>query len=86
MNVTGTKTLSVRALAGELGRRLGNAPRFEGAEAADALLSSASLLAGTLGPPAMPLETMLDWVADWIAAGRPVLGKPTHFETRDGAF
>jgi hypothetical protein len=29
---------------------------------------------------------MLDWVAEWIAAERPLLGKPTHFDVRDGAF
>jgi hypothetical protein len=29
---------------------------------------------------------MIDWVADWIARGAPMLGKPTHFEERDGTF
>jgi hypothetical protein len=29
---------------------------------------------------------MLDWVADWIREQRPLLGKPTKFEARDGAF
>ena len=32
------------------------------------------------------IEHMLDWVAQWVGAGKPLLGKPTHFETRDGAF
>ena len=34
----------------------------------------------------LPLETMIDWVADWVGRGQPSLGKPTHFETRDGKY
>jgi len=88
VNVTGTRVLSVRSLAEELGKRLGKVPRFEGSEARDALLSDASRMVELLGASVetMPLDRMLDWVADWIAAGRPTLGKPTHFEARDGAF
>ena len=86
LNVSGGATLSVRALAEALGERLGTPPRFDGAEASDALLSDTSLFRATLGEPAMPLTRMLDWVAEWVRDGRPVLGKPTHFETRDGAF
>ena len=29
---------------------------------------------------------MIDWVADWVARGGASLGKPTHFETRDGKY
>ena len=38
------------------------------------------------GPPSVPLEAMLDWVADWVAHDGPSLGKPTKFEVRDGTF
>jgi nucleoside-diphosphate-sugar epimerase len=86
VNVTGEEALPVRELARELGRRLGREPRFEGAEAHDALLSETSRMRSLLAPPEMPLDRMLDWVADWTHAGRPLLGKPTHFETRDGSF
>lgn len=86
VNVSGAATLSVRMLANELGRRLGVEPRFAGAEAPDALLSDTSRFRELLGEPEMPLEQVLDWVAEWVRAGRPLLGKPTHFETRDGAF
>lgn len=86
LNVTGPETLSVRALALALGRRLGREPRFEGAEQPDALLSDTARMTATLGPPEMPLDRMLDWVAQWVRDDRPLLDRPTHFEVRDGAF
>lgn len=86
LNVTGRDTLSVRTLATALGGRLGRQPTFSGSEASDALLSDTSVMREKFGEPEMPVETMLDWVADWVGADRPLLGKPTHFETRDGAF
>jgi dTDP-4-dehydrorhamnose reductase len=85
-NVTGREVLSVRALATELGRRLGRGPIFQGTEAPDALLSNAARMHAELSAPEMPLGTMLDWTAEWVASGKPLLGKPTKFDVRDGAF
>ena len=85
-NVTGRDVLSVRTLATEIGKRLGKEPRFAGAEAADALLSNAERMHAELGAPEVPLHAMLDWTAEWVAAGRPLLGKPTKFDVRDGTF
>jgi hypothetical protein len=39
-----------------------------------------------LGAPETTLDTMLDWAAEWVKAERPLLGKATHFEARDGKF
>lgn len=86
MNVTGPEHLRVRDLAEALGRRLGRTPRYEGAEGDDALLSDTARMRTMCEAPATPLDTMLDWTAEWVAAGRPLLGKPTKFERRDGAF
>jgi len=86
VNVTGEEPTPVRWLAAELGARLGREPMFGSAEAADALLSDTARYRELLGGADMPLSTMLDWAAEWVRAGRPLLGKPTHFETRDGAF
>lgn len=86
VNVTGAEALSVRALATALGDRLGRAPRFEGTERPDALLSDTSRMRESFAAPEMSLDTMLDLVADWTRAGKPTLGKPTHFEEREGRF
>jgi len=86
VNVTGETRLSVRSLAEELGRRLGRPPTFEGEERADALLSNTTRMHERFASPEMPLDRMLDLVADWVGHGGPLLGKPTHFETRDGRF
>ena len=86
INCTGPETLSVRWLAGELGRRLGVEPKITGQEASTALLSDATRASALFGYPQVPLGRMLDWVADWVAAERPSLNKPTRFEVRDGSF
>jgi hypothetical protein len=70
----------------QLGERLGIAPRFVGSESGDALLSDTTRMREHFAPPEVPLDHMLDWVAEWVRADRLLIGKPTHFEARDGAF
>jgi nucleoside-diphosphate-sugar epimerase len=86
LNVTGPERLSVRDLGERFGRLMGKPVRFTGSEAADALLSNAAEAVRRYGPPAVGLDLMMQWIARWIAAGGPTLGKPTHFEVRDGKF
>ncbi|MDA1080928.1 MAG: sugar nucleotide-binding protein [Gemmatimonadetes bacterium] len=86
VNVTGAEPLSVRALAVELGKRLGREPMFSGTESPDALLGDSSLMRTLIAPPAVSVATMLEWTGDWVAAGQPLLGKPTMFDVRDGKF
>jgi nucleoside-diphosphate-sugar epimerase len=86
VNVTGSNTLSVRELATALGKRMGRTPEFEGVEAPDALLSNTDLMQRILGEPRTPLASMLNWTADWVKRERPLLGRSTHFEARDGQF
>jgi nucleoside-diphosphate-sugar epimerase len=86
LNVSGPRTLSVRGLAEELGRRLGRKPEITGQEAPDALLNNSAEATGLFGAPVVPLGHMLDWVADWVARAMPALGKPTKFEVRSGRF
>ena len=86
VNVTGTQTLSVRTLASRLGKLLGREPRFVGDESPDALLSNTERMQEVLGAPSMPVDWMVAAVAEWIRAGKSLLGKPTSFQTRDGRF
>ena len=86
VNVAGQATLRVADLAEALGTRLGVTPRFTGSEGASALLSDSTRMRELLDRPLLPIETLLDWVADWIARGGSLLGKPTGFQTRDGSF
>ena len=86
INVTGPETLSVRALARELGNRLGREPVFVGRESETAWLSNAALATTLFGPPVVSLNRMLDWTADWMARNQPSFGKPTKFEVRDGRY
>ena len=86
LNVTGRETLSVRELAERFGKRFGRRPLFAGKEGADALLSNAELLHATFAPPAMTVDQMIEQVAAAVEHKAPTLGKPTHFESRDGRF
>ncbi len=86
LNVTGPETVSVREAAKFFGRQFEREPRFGETEGTSALLSDASRCYSLLGPPSVRLETLLQWVADWIGAGREALDKPTHFEVADGRF
>jgi nucleoside-diphosphate-sugar epimerase len=86
INVTGPETLRVRQLAEALGRRLQREPRFSGTEARTGWLNNAGRMLAEFGPPRVPIETMLEWIADWLARGMVSHGKPTHYEVRDGHF
>jgi nucleoside-diphosphate-sugar epimerase len=86
INVSGPEVLSVRSLAEEFGRRFGKKPTITGKEAPTAWLVDTRAAQQLFGEPRVPLATMMDWQADWIARGMPDLGKPTHFETRDGKY
>jgi hypothetical protein len=43
-------------------------------------------MADLLGEPEVSIGEMLDRVAEWVAGGGRSLGKPTHFEEREGKF
>jgi nucleoside-diphosphate-sugar epimerase len=86
VNVAGREILSVRDLAQRLAARLGVAAQIVGEEAPDALLSDGTRMRELLGDPLMPLDTLVTWVVEWIAAGGRLLGKPTSYEKRDGRF
>jgi nucleoside-diphosphate-sugar epimerase len=86
LNLTGPETVSVRWLAQRFGDLLGRTPEIVGAEAPTALLSNAAHAHALFGYPRVSLEAMIRWVAHWVESGGRELGKPTHFERRDGTF
>jgi nucleoside-diphosphate-sugar epimerase len=86
INITGPEKVSIRWLASEFGRRLGRAPRFSGQESPTAWLIDTTQALRLFGAPRVALAQMIDWVADWVSRGGESLGKPTHFDTRDGRY
>ncbi len=86
VNVAGPEKLSVREVAEEFGRLLHKPVRFAGREAPDAFLSDGRRGYELLGRPQVNAEQLVGWIADWQLRGGPLLGKPTHFQTRDGRF
>ena len=86
INITGPEHTSIRWLAAEFGKRFGRKPVLTGQEAPTAWLEDTRESQRLFGKPRVPLDQMIDWVADWIERGQPSLGKPTHFSTRDGKY
>jgi nucleoside-diphosphate-sugar epimerase len=86
VNVAGPEKLRVRAVAEQFGRLLDKPVRFVGSEAPDAFLSDGRRGYELLGCPQVSAEQLIRWIADWQLRQRPLLGKPTHFQTRDGKF
>src|SRR5262249_57418453 len=86
LNVAGPEILSVRRLAEQFGRLLDQPVTFRGAESAEALLSNAQQAHRLFGYPRVTAGQLVEWIAAWVRAGGADLGKPTHFEVRDGAF
>ena len=85
-NLCRPEPLSVRSVAMRLGELLEKTPEFEGTESSTALIGNPASLTAALGPPAVELDTMLRWIAQWVKQGGRNLGRPTHFEVRDGNY
>jgi nucleoside-diphosphate-sugar epimerase len=86
VNVTGPEVLSVRQVAERFGELMSRPAHLGGTEADTALLSNAQRGLELLGPLRVQADQLIEWVARWVMQGGRDLGKPTHFESRDGAF
>jgi nucleoside-diphosphate-sugar epimerase len=86
VNITGPECLSVRIVCQRLGALMNRRVCYSGAESETALLSNSSLGRRTLGNTSVSAERLIERVAAWVMSGGRSLGKPTHFESRDGKF
>ena len=85
LNLAGPK-LPVGELIERLGKALGVPTKTTGSPAANALLSDSTYCWKTFGAQKLTPEDMIQSVAAWMKSGGRTMGKPTHFEARDGKF
>ena len=86
INITGPEILSVRDVAVEFGRLFGVKPVFVNKEAPTALLNNSSHAYDLFGKPKTSVGQIIKWIAAWLKEDKRILGKPTHFEVRDGKY
>jgi nucleoside-diphosphate-sugar epimerase len=86
LNITGAEILSVKEVATEFAELFGVEPRFENSEAPTALLNNAAQSFSLFGKPKTPVNQVIKWIAQWLSEDHALLGKPTHFEVRDGKY
>jgi nucleoside-diphosphate-sugar epimerase len=86
LNITGEETLKVRDVALEFGKLFGVEPILVGKEAPTALLNNSDNAYELYGRPKIPIATVIKWIAEWMKAEKKLLGKPTHYEVRDGKY
>lgn len=87
LNVSGP-IVSVRALGAALGAALAQPVAWETTsdETSDALIVNIEALERALPHDRLPLETLVQWQAEWMRLGGRTLNKPTHFATRSGQY
>ena len=86
LNITGSETLSVKNVALKFGKLFNVKPVLVGKEAETALLSDSSEAYALFGKPRMPIDKVIEWIGAWMNEDKKLLGKPTHFEVRDGKY
>lgn len=86
LNLSGPELVSVRRLAEKFGEKFGTEPVLAGREQDMAWIVDTSLQQQLFGYPSVPLPRLIDWTARWLSEGGRSLGKPTHFEVRDGTY
>lgn len=86
LNITGEHILSVKEVAQEFGEIFGVKPEFVNEVSKTALLNNAEHAFKLLGRPKVSTRQMILWIADWIREEGETLGKPTHYEVRNGKY
>ena len=86
LNVTGLERVSIRELALRFGELFGRPPVISDTEGTSGWLFDATKSHDWFGPPAVSVDEMVEATTRWVRQGGDTLGKPTHFEARDGQF
>jgi nucleoside-diphosphate-sugar epimerase len=86
INIGAPQTTNIRQAAIRFGELFGKQPTFTGSELPTAWHNDCSEAQRLFGNPAIDLETMIRWNADWLQRGLPLHHKPTHYEERAGSF
>ena len=86
LNVTGPETVSVRMVAATFAGIFGMPAELVGTESQTAFLSNSKAATDLFGNPTVSLQRLIEWTAHWIKTGGASLGKPTHFEVRNGSY
>ena len=86
LNITGEHILSVQEVALEFGKLFKVEPEFVNEAAKTALLNNAEQAFQFFGRPKVSTRQIILWIADWLKEEREILGKPTHYEVRDGKY
>lgn len=86
LNITGPELISIRETALKFGELMNKKVIIEGSEDDTALLGNAGLSFELLGKPKISVDKIIEWTAKWVEGDKKLLGKPTHFETRDGKY
>lgn len=86
VNLAGPGILRTRDVCEQFGQLMNKQVQFTGEESPDALLSDGRKGHDLFGRPNVSEANIIQWVADWVMRGGESLGKPTHFQSRDGKF
>jgi len=86
LNVTGTGMIRIDETAEQFGQLMGKPVRLQGEPNGIGYLSNCAKMVQRFGEPAVSVDTMIEWIAHWVAQGGESLGKPTHFETQNGKY
>jgi len=86
LNITGEEVLSVREVALEFGKLLNRTLEFINEESLTALLNNPGQALQLFGRPKVSTTQIIKWIAHWISEERDTLGKPTHYEVRNGKY
>jgi nucleoside-diphosphate-sugar epimerase len=86
INIGTPRTTNIRQAAERFGEIFGKKPTFTGQEQPTAWHNDCSEADKLFGAPAIDLDTMIRWNADWLQRNLPLHHKPTHYDERAGTF